>query len=467
MLDPHQMVLSSVPDKLLIMTYLHQIKQYFTTKKKTAEDPDDDDDVTLDTIVEMEGSLRLNTEILINETKSSDFMKFKDCKGSDIKTDSPKDVKTDISKDNETDTLEEGKIEYKANPGYNPFDEDEPIAQEAINIGFTPKSLEEGDVSTEFGAAVDSKEKNDSAVVIRDEEHIKSSKKHEVNSGKTIDKCKRERLRENKAKENEGRTREVNQKTGVKKSSVRSQEGKESRSEDPWRLGTNDSGAKNHAKTKEKAPRPPEERDITDDKSKQENTLQYSPQPGFNPFDEEVDEDLSADKLKTEDGNSNKPKSLNPFDDDYIDEVEESNKTQKEEPKSLNPFDEDYVEPFEADLGQVSENNEVKTGEERTNSSRVQKDNSLGVTKDKYADRTDNMRSSTSRKVQNDRTSPTTVDTSQTKSLPSRYTENVQVTQMHRKEIRRPGERAGPVEQPSALSAKVCTLIYCIRGSIE
>ncbi|XP_028394739.1 EH domain-binding protein 1-like isoform X2 [Dendronephthya gigantea] len=495
MLDPHQMVLSSVPDKLLIMTYLHQIKQYFTTKKKTIEERDEDDGLTLDTIVEAERNLRLNTETLINDIESNDFTKLKDSKESDTKTDPPKDVKTDISNDSKTDTLTDGKIEYKANPGYNPFDEDEPIAQAGINIGFTPTSLEEGNI--EFDAAVvESKEKNRSDVVLKDEEHNISSENH----SQTIDKCNHEKLRENQAKENEPSVWEHNQKTGIKKPSVKPQERKAITSEDPWRLGTNDSRT-NQAKTKEKAPKPPEEHDIKDYKSKHENTVQYSPQPGFNPFDEEVDEDLNQNKqeLKTEDETSIKGKSLNPFDDDYIDDVEESNVTQKEAPKSLNPFDEDYDEPLETDLDQVlSKNNEVKTGEEShvdkdprsrdsvreergspergmgttsinevlvantsprrspiTNSSRLQTDNNLGVTKDKYTNKTDNTQRSTSPVVHSHTSSARTVDTSQTNSPPpARSTENVQVTQMHRKEIRRPGDRTGSMERPTALSAK-------------
>ena len=112
MLDPHQMVFSSVPDKLLIMTYLHQIKQYFTTPKTAAVADGQADNISLATIVEAERNLRLNTETLINDIDNNDFTKLMNY-----------NERTDTSKD------DVGNVKYEANPGYNPFEEDDSVAK--------------------------------------------------------------------------------------------------------------------------------------------------------------------------------------------------------------------------------------------------------------------------------------------------------------------------------------------------
>ena len=592
MLDPHQMVLSSVPDKLLIMTYLHQIKLYFTTKKKTADD--EDDDVTMETIVEAERSLRLNTESLINDIENTDFTRVKNretdvktdtSKGVKtdtlkvVKTDTSKGVKTDTSKGDTTDTSKGdttdtskgdttdtskgdkmdtskgdlSKIEYEVNPGYNPFDEDEPITEDAIDIGFTAESLEDRRVKTKPCETTDSEGKKQNDNVIKDEHSPDmTSEKLEVgssrNASRKIDKIEHENLPENKDKGSRYSVQEATQKqerqNSPKKLQKPSPRERKITEEDPWKLGSS-VGIKNENKHKIKGKdvdavlTKPERLDVTGNKSLQETVL-YSPKPGYNPFLEEeakgvnVKTDDDAEKLKsenefsektklssekTEDGRTQeveKPKSLNPFDADYIDDdVGNTNSAQTGKPKSLNPFDDDFEEPFETDLDEVlGGNNIAKTGggvdkdlgisrtdkglgtsdidkglgtsdaDKSLGNNAISADKRLGTTNidevivgntspkidssrlqrktdkrldksitTKAASKNDNTQNNTS-PVRGSRSLPKITGTSS--SLPVRSTENVQVTQMHRKEPRRPGER------PSTLAAKVGTVLLTI-----
>jgi hypothetical protein len=569
MLDPHQMVLSSVPDKLLIMTYLHQIKLYFTTKKKTADD--EDDDVTMETIVEAERSLRLNTESLINDIENTDFTRVKNretdvktdtSKGVKtdtlkvIKTDTSKGVKTDTSKGDTTDTSKGdkmdtskgdlSKIEYEVNPGYNPFDEDEPITEDDIDIGFTPESLEDRSVKTKPCETTDSEGKKQNDNVIKDEHSPDmTSEKLEVgssrNASRKIDKIEHENLPENKDK---GSRHSATQKQERQNSPKPSPRERKITEEDPWKLGSS-VGLKNENKHKIKGKdvdavlTKPERLDVTGNKSLQETVL-YSPKPGYNPFLEEeaegvnVKTDDDAEKLKsenefsektklssekTEDGRTQeveKTKSLNPFDADYIDDdVGDTNSAQTSKPKNLNPFDDDFEEPFETDLDEVlGGNNIAKTGggvdrdlgisrtdkglgtsdidkglgtcdaDKSLGNNAISADKRLGTTNidevivghaspkidssrlqrktdkrldksvtTKAASKNDNTQNNTS-PVRGSRSLPKITGTSS--SLPVRSTENVQVTQMHRKEPRRPGER------PSTLAAKVGAVLLTI-----
>ncbi|CAB4011228.1 EH domain-binding 1 1 isoform X3 [Paramuricea clavata] len=570
MLDPHQMVLSSVPDKLLIMTYLHQIKLYFTTKKKTADDEDDDDDVTMETIVEAERSLRLNTESLINDIENNDFTRVKN-RETDVKTDTSKGVKTDTLKGVKTDTSKGvkmdtskgditdtskgdkmdtskgdlSKIEYEVNPGYNPFDEDEPITEDDIDIGFTPESLEDRNVKTKPCDTTDPEGKKQNDNVIKDENSPdKTSEKLEVgssrNASQKMDKIEHENLPENKDKGSRHSVQEETQKqerqNSPKKVQKPSPRERKITEEDPWKLGSS-VGIKNENKHKIKGKdvdavlTKPERLDVTGNKSLQETVL-YSPKPGYNPFLEEeaegvnVKTDDDAEKLKLENEFSEKAKlssqnteygrtqevgkakSLNPFDADYIDDdVGDTNSATTSKPKSLNPFDDDFDEPFETDLDEVlSGNNIAKTGSgvdrdlgisstdkglgtseidkglgtsdadkslgnndisadkrlgttnidevivgntsPRIDSNRLQRKTDKRLDKSvttKAASKNDSTQNNTS-PVRGSRNLPKITGTSS--SLPVRSTENVQVTQMHRKEPRRPGER------PSTLAAK-------------
>ena len=526
MLDPHQMVLSSVPDKLLIMTYLHQIKQYFTTRKTTAEDHgEDDDDVTLATIVEAERSLRLNTETLINDIENNDFTKVKN-REAGVKTDTSKGdkmdtsnvVKTDTSKGDKMDSSKGvktdiskgdlGKVEYEANPGYNPFDDDEPIA-------------EDRDVKTKSGDTIYSKGTKQNDNVIKDEH---SSDKLKVDStqnpSRKMDKTKHENCPENNV---QGEAQHSPEK--VQKLSPREEE---TTGEDPWKLAGNDALTnKQKIKGKDTASSKPERLDVADNKLLEETVL-YSPKPGYNPFLDEDAEGLKTDnsekpklenefsekgKLNTDNTGdeklgtkeAEKTKSLNPFDEDYIDDgVVNTTSVETDKSKSLNPFDDDYEEPFETDLDEVLIDNVVKAGDSGDSNkglgtSRVDKspgtseannglgtgdvDKSMGtngvsrgpeintdkrlgatggvlvgntsprINSNRLETQTDNrLNKGVSKNDRNtSRTLPETTHGSNARTIPVKSTENVQISQMHRKEARRPGQR------PATLADKVCT----------
>ena len=529
MLDPHQMVLSSVPDKLLIMTYLHQIKQYFTTKKTAAQD-DDDDNITMATIVEAERNLRLNTETLLNDLDNNDFTKVKN---HDVEIDTSKDDKMDTSKGDKMDTPKDDKIdtskgdkmdtskgdkmdtskgdkmdtsnsdsrtvEYKANPGYNPFDEDEPIAEDDIEIGFTPNSLEDGDLKTKFVDGFESRDNNDTIA--------KGEKIKQTSHGNLP------RDRDDGVVEN---SQEQKNQNSPEKSAHKEPD---RTGNDPWKRVDNDSlSNKNNIQDNDlDTRRKPENLHITDNKSLPESVL-YSPKPGYNPFLDEETTPLnskSQDINETKSGNellekakgkdaeeiisdtqdAGKTKSLNPFDDDYIDDnIDDNIKVSVQtnnKPKTLNPFDEDYVEPFETDVDEVLSGNVEQSNVDReletnnrvdrnlgtsdvnkglvtghadgnlgyNDTNKVQgvntgidevgntspRSNSRGLQID---DKMDNNVSAKDRDVfKNDsaqnntrtaRTLPKTNDNSNTSSVPANSTENAQVTQMHRKEPRRP-----------------------------
>ena len=512
MLEPHQMVLSAVPDKLLIMTYLHQIKQYFTTRKTTAKDHGEDDDITLATIVEAERSLRLNTESLINEIENNDFTKIRN-RESDVKTNSSKNNKTDTSKCDKTETskvdkmdttkgvktdMSEGdlaKVEYEANPGYNPFDEDDPITEDDINIGFMPESLEDGNVKTLNGGTIDSKGKEENDNTIKDSLNIES-KKCDVDSCQKID----------DPIENNVQAKVQNSPEKLQKLSP----GEGERTvDDPWKPSNDALTNKQKTKSKDTAPTKPEQLEVTENKLLQETVL-YSPKPGYNPFlDEETGNSRklkmgnefsektnlntdSTQKAKSRTSELEKPKSLNPFDDDYIgddidDVVTDTDQTAKT--KSLNPFDDDYEEPFETDLDEVPNESPAKAGESNVSIETCRADRSLGPgetdTSQGTRDVNRGLRSSHDKRLgvtniddvivcqTSPRNNSSRLQTTADKRLDNNVsndaveinsrtgpeatddgsvqTENVQVTPMHRKEQRRPAER------PTALASKVRT----------
>ena len=503
------------------MTYLHQIKQYFTTRKTTAQDHGDDDDVTLATIVEAERSLRLNTETLIKDFENNDFTKVKN-RESDIKTNSSTNSKpdcsesdkTDTSRNDKTDTLKSDKIdtsegvrtdisagnlpkvEYEANPGYNPFDEDEPITEDDINIGFTEESLEDNDVKTINGDKVDPKGEKQNGNNIQESSNVKT-KKLDVNSSQTVDSNERKNCLENN---DQAKVQDSPEKLSKLPPSER-----EETEKGPWKLANNDV-LRDKERTKDTAPNKPEQLGVTGYNSSQETVL-YSAKPGYNPFLDEETEETKADdsqKRKTNLKSENtreaksrtselqKPKSLNPFDDDYIDDdiddhVTDTNTVQTVKPKSLNPFDDDYEEPFETDLDEVpSEHNAAKSGETtRTGIGIHGESKGLGSGSDKRVGMTNiddvivgktsprknanklqaSMDNGLDSNVSTDHGSSRN-DTSQITSgtrpetteggnaMAVRSVENVQVTPMHRKEERRPGER------PAALVTKVCTSLF-------
>ena len=131
-----------------------------------------------------------------------------------------------------------------------------------------------------------------------------------------------------------------------------SQKETEITAEDPWKLGTNEGDTnKLRAKNKEldDITTKPEILHTTDNKPLQESAVLYSPKPGYNPFLDEETEGLNSTTKDRE-----KPKSLNPFDEDFVEEELSETETVKESKcKSLNPFDENYEEPFETDVDTV------------------------------------------------------------------------------------------------------------------
>lgn len=509
MLDPHQMVLSAVPDKLLIMTYLHQIKQYFTTRKTTADDHDDD--VTMETIAEAERNLRLNTETLINDIENNDFTKVKPRK-TDPKTDTSKGVITDTSEG------DRNKVEYEVKSGYNPFDEDEAIAEE--DIDFTEGSLKDENRETKSADKLESKESKLSDNKIKDEHNSDTiSKKLQENpSQNSTRKVENENWPETKDKNSprivSGENHRQEKEKSVEKVPKHSPKEREVTENDPWKRGDHgDSTNRNKTKDNDTVPTKPGRLKVQETKPLQETVL-YSPKPGYNPFlDEEAgmlnakprdtgkpksENDISEEtKLADENSKNVKPvtektQSLNPFDDDYVDDAasDSTDTVSTVKSNSLNPFDDDYEEPFETDLDKVPCEKNVGDSDGGLGVNRAHRD--MGTSDSKLVDRSlgtnDDNRipgtnvdktpvstdiddvtiGNTSPRIGSNRLQKTTdnrpdsnvcrkdknaskIDSNNTSPARSRIlpktdnspvrarpTENVQVTQMHRKEPRRP-----------------------------
>ena len=515
------MVLSAVPDKLLIMTYLHQIKQYFTTRK-TADD-DHDDDVTMETIVEAERNLRLNTETLINDIENNDFTKVKP-RETDPKTDTSKSVITDTSEG------DRNRVEYEVKSGYNPFDEDEAIAEEDIDISFTEENLKDDNRETKSADKLESRENklNDSNVKDEHNSEIVFKKLPVSSSQNSTRKIENENWPEIKDKNSHRIVSEENHKQEKQRSpekvSKHLPKEREVTENNPWKRGDNvDSANRNKTKGNDIGPTKPGRLEVQENKSSQETVL-YSPKPGYNPFlDEEAEvlnskpgdgggpesENDISEGTKLADENSKdvksvteKTQSLNPFDDDYVDDAasDKTDSVSTNKSKSLNPFDDDYEEPFETDLDEVLGEKNVGDSDgglgissaDRDMETRKPVEGSLGSNNDNRvlgtnADKTpvstdidDVIVGSTSPRIGSNRQQTTTdnrsdrnvsikdknaceIDSNNTsparssKTLPktdnnvrpvaARATENAQVTQMHRKEPRR----------PETLTSKVCT----------
>lgn len=470
MLDPHQMVLSSVPDKLLIMTYLHQIKQYFTTRKKA----------------EAERSLRLNTETPLNDIENNDFSKVKA-----------------RSREVDTSKVYVGEVEYEASrPGYNPFDDDDAIAEDDVEIGFTSNSLEDENINSKSIDIIYSKENTLSDNFLRDNRtSYNTSQKSHSDSSQKIDKIEHENLPENKDKISRYSMQEdsKNQVNDLSKEA-------EKEGEDPWKPGNDVSLRRKNkiAKIEDTARRKPEKLDIPENNMLPESVL-YSPKPGYNPFlDEETDgvdsnddhvQKPKADKVFSEKEKSTdlvveKAKSLNPFDEDYVDDdISDTNSSMNvKSNKSLNPFDDDYEEPFETDLNKVLsetvvakvasdadngmglgtvdvskalETHDSNKGRDVTDIDEVLVGNASPTShsnrlQTKIENRHDNKEPGRDESLHNSsfagRSSEVLPKTSHTRnvtSVPVKSTENLQISQMHRKEPRRPGQ------EPSTLVEKV------------
>ena len=498
------MVLSAVPDKLLIMTYLYQIKQYFTTRKTTADDHDND--LTMATIAEAERSLRLNTETLINDVENNDFTKVKS-RETEPKTDASKGVITDTSDG------DRGRVEYEIKTGYNPFDEEETIAEEEdIDIGFIEESFEAENGKTKSADKLQSKESklNDNSIKEEQNSDIMSNKSQVDSSQNSTRKIEHEG--ENSDRDISGESKTQEKKRFPEKVP---QKEREIAGNDPWKRG-DDSNFTNRNKTgADTFTTKPGRLQVQDNKSVPETVL-YSPKPGYNPFlDEESErlnskpksENYTSEKTKSGDENSKdvrsvtekpeKPQSLNPFDDDYVDDSVSDNADTAStiKSKSLNPFDDDYEEPFETDLDEVTgaknvgvsdeglvinsvdrntgtsnvntkpPNRGLETSADKTlqvstdiddvvagNTSLKTDSNRLETTIDNRPESHVSIEGENTRKSDGNNTSPgrnstiPTTDNSNVRPVSVRQTGNAQITQMHRKEPRR----------PTALNSKVC-----------
>lgn len=388
------MVLSSIPDKLLIMTYLHQIKEFFTKRPTSREraEKTDDDKVSMAAIAEAERKLRLNTASLLKDMEKDDFaIKDKYSKKVDepvdktealevVETDALKVEKMDILDSNKTDTLKvdekdtfdnrsnnvdktkklvvtktdtsndrtadsgddqaraqnnsQQKLEYETNPGFNPFDEDDHITQSDV------KAVEDRRVDNKLNDKIpaETREKDwNKEKSIFSENKLEDSQENN-NVSLQNPKPQRKEISSKNLDENTTRENKIHH-------------------EDPWRREESVETGKQVSSPKGKLG------------VKNSNPVQqvYFAKPGYNPF---LDDDGDKKVLETNindrhdavagsKGNTSeagKQGSLNPFDEDYVDDKEtgvsdiDSVLTRTTKKRSLNPFDDDYEEPFETNI---------------------------------------------------------------------------------------------------------------------
>ena len=286
MLDPHQMVLASVPDKLLIMTYLHQIKQYFTTPKKSTVDDSECNDLTLATISKAGQKLNQDPGKLIKDYEKDDSVK-KTAPSSQAKT------LTNFEKNLPSEASDQ--LQYEPKHDYNPFDDNSVVDSEIGQSTGTP-SLD-GDTTKTQNSGSKTVEPPVAEVPVEENKNAGYSHTEKQSKNRTI----------------------------------------------------------------------PSKLQLKEDNASEDNTVLYSPKPGYNPFLEDEKEHLASknekhsgtteplnpfdddyeEKVLNQSAQMDKPQSLNPFDDDYEEKVLNES-AQSDKTKSLNPFDDDYEEPPDA-----------------------------------------------------------------------------------------------------------------------
>ena len=444
MLDPHQLVLASVPDKLLIMTYLHQIKQYFTTEAKPLVDDDNDvddqcNDITMAAISEAGKTFIPNSGNVI-----TDFETNNDLEKGLPNVVSEKESIGDLRKDLLSEKLV--KLQYEPKPGYNPFD-DEPMVDTSTDIDQNKTTVHSdcGKLRTKLSdnSAAESSSKDKVPVSDKDPSDFQTENQVEkrnaprkpeipVEDDKTI----RDVLVHGTKVDNPMVKKQTNDtpnysskpeivdskkicKPLTEKQTKNTNTHASSKLEIKQDAHIEVTKISSHPQREKQADRnkiAPDKLKINEDETTPENMTLHSPKPGYNPF---LDDEKENSAVKSENhSNINEP--LNPFDDDYEKkilqqsaQVEEIRKltAEVEKMRSLNPFDDDYDEIPEITKVDKSE---VVSAVVSTSSSTPAYQTNNGT-----------------------ELAPSPVT--------SRKTGNAKVTNMHRKQIRRPASLASTV----------------------